>query len=170
MDPVVLAVILLVAGLALALLEVFLPSGGLLTLLCVASLLGSVIVAGTHSIKLAAILLFVALASLPIVLLIAFKLLPKTPIGRRLILNAPDESTEASSASPPVSATTSGELAGLLGQQGVTITPLRPSGIVEIGNRRVSVVTHGDMLETGRKVKVVEIQGNYVVVEPLDNV
>lgn len=164
MDPVVLAVLLLVVGLGLAVLEVFLPSGGILSLMCGGALLGSVIVAGIQSLKLGGLFAFLAVVLTPVTLLIAFKFMPRTRLGRKLILRSPDE-TSGPTTSPAVSATTRTDLAELMGREGSALTPLRPSGIAEIGGRRVSVVTQGDMLEPGQKVKVVEIHGNQVVVE-----
>jgi membrane-bound serine protease (ClpP class) len=164
MDPVWWAVILMVGGFGFALLEVFLPSGGILSLLCGGALLASVIVAGTESLGLALLFGVVAVIGTPIVLLVAFKLLPRSPIGKRLILRSPDEDAGPTT-SPPVSATSVANLSELMGREGVATTALRPSGIAEIGGRRVSVVTEGEMVAKGQKVRVIEIHGNQVVVE-----
>ena len=45
------------------------------------------------------------------------------------------------------------------------VTPLHPTGIALIQNRRVDVVTRGEMLEQGQKIKVVKVEGNRIVVE-----
>lgn len=42
-----------------------------------------------------------------------------------------------------------------LGKEGHALTPLRPTGIVEIGGERIEVVTEGAFIATGSKVKVV---------------
>ena len=56
-------------------------------------------------------------------------------------------------------------LRDLVGQQGVTHTQLRPSGIVIIANRRYDVVTRGELIPAKAAVTVVEVQGNRIVVE-----
>ncbi|MEM8487297.1 MAG: NfeD family protein [Bacteroidota bacterium] len=42
-----------------------------------------------------------------------------------------------------------------LGEAGRAITPLRPTGIVEIGGRRIEVMTEGEFIAAGSSVKVV---------------
>lgn len=52
----------------------------------------------------------------------------------------------------------------LIGQRGMALTTLRPSGTALIGGRRVDVVTEGSMIERGMPVKVVAAEGLRVVV------
>lgn len=42
-----------------------------------------------------------------------------------------------------------------LGQSGVALTPLRPTGVAEIGGDRIEVVTEGDFIASGSRIKVV---------------
>lgn len=42
-----------------------------------------------------------------------------------------------------------------LGQVGVAVTPLRPAGVVEIGNERVEVQTEGGFIASGSAVRIV---------------
>lgn len=57
------------------------------------------------------------------------------------------------------------ELAALVGQVGVAITPLRPAGRAEFGDVLTDVVTEGDFLERGAPVEVIEVHGPRVVVK-----
>ena len=52
----------------------------------------------------------------------------------------------------------------LVGQRGVTITDLRPSGVVEIGGKRVQVVSQGPFVSSGATVEVLEARGSRVEV------
>lgn len=54
----------------------------------------------------------------------------------------------------------------LLERTGTAITNLRPSGVALIDDRRVDVVTEGQMVEKGTPIKVVAIEGLRVVVRP----
>jgi len=54
-----------------------------------------------------------------------------------------------------------------VGDQGETISPLRPSGKMQIDDYTVEVVTEGDFVETGVQVKVIGKQGARVVVRPV---
>ncbi len=42
-----------------------------------------------------------------------------------------------------------------LGEAGTAVTPLRPTGIVEIGGRRIEVMTEGEFIAAGSAVRVV---------------
>ena len=57
-------------------------------------------------------------------------------------------------------------LPALRGRAGVAVTVLRPAGKVQIADRRVDVVTRGEMIDPGTQVVVIEVEGNRVVVKP----
>lgn len=42
-----------------------------------------------------------------------------------------------------------------LGKTGVAITPLRPTGVVEVGGERIEVVTEGEFIAAGSRIRVV---------------
>lgn len=88
------------------------------------------------------------------------------PMLNRLVLN----NDAALVAVDGIDATLSGaEVLGAgevqVGQCGRVVTQLRPSGTVEINGRLVDVSSRGDWIESGRVVKVVDIQGNRIAVE-----
>lgn len=56
----------------------------------------------------------------------------------------------------------------LLGMSGVTITIMRPTGIVEIGDKRINAITDGDFLQPSTKIKVINVSGGQVVVEEIN--
>lgn len=53
----------------------------------------------------------------------------------------------------------------LLGVEGETLTTLRPSGTMLVGDERVDVVADGEFIDSGVRVKVLEVEGSRVVVE-----
>ncbi len=57
----------------------------------------------------------------------------------------------------------------LLGQEGVALTTLRISGTAKIGNRRVDVVSDGDYIDKGSRVKVVSTVAGQVVVTRVED-
>ena len=60
-----------------------------------------------------------------------------------------------------------GELAGLVpGQEGVTLSALRPVGKAEVGSKTYEVRTMGGYVSTGTKVRIVQISSNQIIVEP----
>jgi membrane-bound serine protease (ClpP class) len=53
------------------------------------------------------------------------------------------------------------------GKEGETQTELRPAGIVTIDGAKLDVVTAGEMIERGRRVRVVKVEGNRIVVRAI---
>ena len=56
-----------------------------------------------------------------------------------------------------------------LGREGTAQTMLRPSGFAMIDDERVDVVTQGEMVQPGTAVKVIEVEGNRIVVAAADS-
>ncbi len=52
----------------------------------------------------------------------------------------------------------------LVGLKGKAVTPLRPSGVAMIGDRRVDVITQGEFIDAGIEVKVLAVEGNKLIV------
>ena len=76
--------------------------------------------------------------------------------GKRLVLNDEEPKTWKAQES---------DLDGLVGQTGRAQSDLRPAGLADLGGRRVDVVTDGEFIEQGQPVRVIEVEGNRVVVE-----
>ena len=82
--------------------------------------------------------------------------LPRSERLGRLVL-APELSASAGY----TSADTQSELVGMVG---TALTPLRPSGTVDIAGRRIDVVSEGPMVSAGAAVEVTRSRGSVVVV------
>ena len=59
------------------------------------------------------------------------------------------------------------DYAEYVGREGETQTDLRPAGIVFVDGRKVDVVTAGELVEKGKRVRVVKVEGNRIVVRAL---
>lgn len=151
-----LVLLLCVVGVLLVVAEVFFVSFGVLFLLSASCLFGALFLAFQDSIAFGSTVLLGEAIVVPTVLALAFKLLPKTPIGKALMLEGP-KAEEVHSAPE--------DLATLVGRAGVAVSPLRPAGFARIDNRKIDVVTRGEMIEQGRAVLVVAVHGNRVVVK-----
>ena len=102
----------------------------------------------------AATALFVTVA-----LLVAFFLyLPKSGVWKRL--GQPLRQTAQGGY------VSSDDYTGFLGQRGVAVTLLRPSGTAEFEGVRLPVVSDGEFVSPGTAVQVVTVQGNRIVVRP----
>ena len=58
-------------------------------------------------------------------------------------------------------------IAGLIGKQGLSKSPLRPAGLAIIDGKRIDVVTRGQFIAKDQPIEVVETLGNRVVVRAL---
>jgi len=154
MTPVFLVIGLMVAGLGLLAVEVLvIPGFGVIGVLGGASMIGSVWVAYEQvspAYSMVAVVAGLGASGL------LFWLFPKTAVGKAMVLQAA-VTGKAGRADNVL----------LEGREGVVLTDLRPSGSVEIDERSVDVVTDGQYVAKGTKVRVVLVEGARVVVEPL---
>jgi membrane-bound ClpP family serine protease len=91
--------------------------------------------------------------------------LPHIPYVNRLVLKPPSQQADADEASPLAAQE---QTRALLGAVGEAITTLRPAGKVRFGDEFVDVVAEGSYVEPGTRVQVIEIEGNRVVVKPIE--
>ncbi len=55
-----------------------------------------------------------------------------------------------------------------LGKEGVTITVLRPTGMAEFDGVRLNVVSEGEFVQTGVKVRIVNVEGSRILVRTVE--
>jgi len=152
--------LLVVVGLLLIFLEVLFVSMGALGIGAAGCLLGSIFLAFQVSLAFGiGVTVFEALAA-PAVFFLSFKVLPKTPFGKRLILTGPPTDGAGGAADD--------SLSSLSGKRGVTVSPLRPAGFARIDGRKVDVVTRGEMISEGVDVVVLDARANRVVVAAVE--
>jgi membrane-bound ClpP family serine protease len=155
---VTLSIALLVIGLALILADIVLPTLGVLAFLGAAALLWAVGAAFAEGPETGMTFLVVVAIVVPTVVGLAFKFFPRSPVGRRVVSGGLSfEATAATDARDLV----------LVGQEGEATSFLRPAGHARIAGRRVDVVSRGEPIEAGTRVRVVEVRGNRVVVVPV---
>ncbi|MGA1524756.1 MAG: NfeD family protein, partial [Planctomycetota bacterium] len=151
-------VLLVVVGLGLGIDEIFFISGGLLSVGAAVSLVSATFLAFTqHSQGMGFFVLLMEAIGVPLAMAFAFRILPKTPMGKKLLLEAPtlEEVSGAAQAAG---------LVELLGKSGRTESMLRPGGFARIDDHRVDVVTRGELIEPGVEIHVIQVDGNRVVV------
>lgn len=90
------------------------------------------------------------------------KIWPETPMGRRLIHGTRSEE-DILAAAAAEEQERAARLA-LVGLEGVTVTDLRPVGMAKIGERRLEVLSEAGWIRAGTAVKVVSVSGNEIKV------
>ena len=160
-EPWVWAVILLVVGMVLAIGDIFLPSGGLLAVLSVFSIVGAVVIGFNANSELGLWVLTGALIGLPAAVVLALKVWPKTPMGRRILLDAPTSDDVLPENDPgPM-------LHGLVGRVGQARSKMLPGGIIVIDHQSYDAISEGASVEVGQRVRVTEVRGSRLVVAVL---
>jgi len=156
------AILLLVIGLALAVAEVFVPSGGLIGFLAFCALVGAVLVAFLDDPLIGLITLAVSIVGVPTALALGLRWWPYTPIGRRVMLAVP-EPEEVMPDDPRRR-----NLKSLVGREGRAKSKMLPSGAVTIDGRTIDAVSEGVPIEPGQPVRVVAVHGVEVIVRPIE--
>lgn len=149
--------ILVLIGAALFGLEIFLPMG-------FAGLLGGFLflMAAWHAVQQFSGILGMALGFLAVIIAcgmvyLVVHVFPKCKVGRNLTLGADMKDSRADNTG----------LMALKGKTGVAKTLLRPAGYAEIGDQRIDVVSSGMEIPAGTPVRVTDVEGNRVIVEPV---
>ncbi|WP_210420438.1 NfeD family protein [Aquisphaera giovannonii] len=149
--------VFLICGLLLILLEVLIPSGGVIGICSLACLALCLWYAFSTSLGLGATFLVVDLVAIPLTVSLAFSLWTRTPLGRKILLKPPEpEEIEDSHADS--------RLEGLAGREGRALTPLRPSGHVEVDGRRLGALAEGGFLPAGTLVRVLRVRSGEAIV------
>ncbi|MDR0993694.1 MAG: ATP-dependent Clp protease proteolytic subunit [Verrucomicrobiota bacterium] len=163
--------LLLGAGVALVALDMFIiPGFGIMAVLGILLILLSLIGSMTHplpglplalpgwaEVQTALTKTMLAIAGTGLAAGVLSRFLPKSRLFRRLTLTSATRADEGYTASQ--------DFSGWLGQTGVALTPLHPSGVIRIGDQRLDVITEGEFLDAGTAVRVAVANGNHVVVQ-----
>ncbi len=160
---------LLGLAIALLLLELFVPSGGVLAVLTGVSAVGSIASMFAYDLTWGGIYLALMCAGSPIVVLLVVKLWSKTPIAHRMILkedaDGPRRSTgedhrtadnPAIGKSGVVATASARQLAALVGAEGTTLTTLRPIGFVRVNGLRLDAVAENGVIDEGVAITVID--------------
>ena len=156
LDPLVWSVLLMLVGCVVLVLEVFIPSGGLLAVISAAAFVGSIVIAFQRGPVTGFTFVMSTVVAVPLVLALAFHYWPKTGSARRFWASCrrdeevlPDDPHRV-----------------LLGRVGVTRSKMLPSGAVEIDGQMIDAMTKARPIEPGQYVVVTEVRANRVVVRP----
>jgi len=162
MDYVTLAYVLIAIGIILLVAELFIPTGGVCFLLATFFAIVGIALLFFYGSAMNGIIALVSIfVVVPFLLSGLFYLWPHSLWGNRLIPKAEDNMTVAAI---PANAL----LERLKGRIGRTVSPLRPSGIVEFEGKRIDCVTEGMMIDANQWVRCIEAKAGRVVVRQID--
>lgn len=151
---------LFVAGAVLIVMEIHTPGMGFFGLggiLCILASFFLSLGGDLAAMNMMAVSLVIAVA----IFLLILKKLPSSRLWARLVLHD-SETTNAGFVS-------SDDYQRYLGRTGVVLKILRPAGVIEIDGDHLDVVSEGQYIVAGSKVKVVSVSGNRIVVRPFED-
>lgn len=157
MGPVEVFFIFLLAGLTLVGMEIFVP-GGILGAIGGLALLGAIVTGFKAFPGLGAYIAIGIILLVGVVIVLWAKYFPRTPVGRQMTVSKDLRDFSAGEEG----------LESMLGMEGIATSDLRPSGFAELAGRRVDVVTRGNMISRGTRIRVQAVEGNHVVVGEIE--
>ena len=157
MEPITWAIILIVVGASLIVLELFIPSGGIIGFLSAASFIAAVIMGFQIDNNTGIAILGSVLLTSGLMVGLIIKYWHHTPIGSRAL--------------PPdlrVSAAVVSNLEHLHGTHGISRSDLMPNGEVDIDGKYYDAVSSGTFIPEGSAVQVTDVRGNRLLVQAVE--
>lgn len=147
--------ILFVFGIGLILMEFFVP-GGIAGAIGFLAIIASFFIASDNVVHMGISLLIALTASVLVSILMIRVFGKRMKLFKRIILTD-STSTEKGYVSNK-------NRLELIGVEGITLTPLRPSGTILIEDERIDVVSEGAFIPKDRKVRILKTEGSRIVV------
>ena len=159
MNTLLWVVLMLLVGLGVMVLEVFVPSGGILGFVSIAALVAAIATAFLEQGPVAGLaVMAVVVAAVPVALGLAFRWFPETPLGRRVLPPPP----KADDLVPDPGRRQ--RMRDLVGRSGRAVSELLPWGMVAIDGIEVDALSESGAIEVGAAIEAVAAQGTALVV------
>ncbi|WP_372662894.1 nodulation protein NfeD [Cohnella sp.] len=152
------AIILFVIGIGLLIAEMFVPSFGILGILGIAALIFGITM-GAYDTGNALQSLGIAVLIAAILVVVFAYVFRRRGIWNRFILR--EQLTADKGYVPQLSRVK------WIGQEGISISVLRPSGIAEIAGERIDVITSGEYVDKGKPIRVLSVDGTRILVKEI---
>ncbi len=151
-SPFLKSIIFISLGFILFLMELFTPGFGLPGIVGILFILGGCFLLLKESLILGVIALIVSL----VLVVLFFKFFKRSLFWKRIRLDAHEAKGEGFRAQE--------DLSYLVEKTGISLTPLKPTGIALIEGGRIDVSAEGLYIEKGKKIKVVALKDNQLIV------
>ena len=152
---------LLAAGVLLLVVEVFVPSGGVIAVLAALTSIAGIVMLFFHSTTWGLVGSLTFLVAAPTVFAFWVKVWPHTYFGRKMMGEKPLEQVESERLAAEEERR---RWLGLLGKEGLAMTDLRPVGVVRIDGQRYDALAETTMIAAGQKVRVTVVEGSQIKV------
>jgi len=150
--------ILFVIGIVLLIAEIFVPGFGFSGGTGTALIIIGIIMTANNFLE-AFILILILLAIVTLFLILVLRSAKNGRLSKKLVLRSAATREEGFS--------TSDDNSSLIGLEGVAATMLRPAGTGDFDGIRLDVVSEGEFIEPGAKIKIAFAQGRRIIVKPI---
>lgn len=156
--------LLIAIGVVLLVMEMFVPSGGMLGVFAALAFLTAIVVGFLHNSYTGASSIVLVSIIVPLFLAVFVHYWPKTPIGRRMLLQRDEEDFGRNRVDEEEE-----HLRTLIGKRGRAKTKMLPSGAVTIDGQVYDAATDGIAVDPGQPVEVIALRFKRLVVRPVEN-
>ena len=153
-EQYILPLVLQAAGVIIIIAEIFLPSGGILSILAIGAFGFSLFKAFSISSNAGMFFLGADVIMVPVLVLMGLKFIAKSPVTLRKTLSKEDGVVSQKK-----------DMDELLSASGIAVTDLRPAGAIKINNKKIDAVTQGEYIDKGVHVCVIQVTGNQIIVK-----
>ncbi len=153
------AIFLFVFGIIFLLVEAFLPGFGIFGISGLVAVIIAIVLAAASTAS-GIYMLLISLFIAGIASFLAYKYFQRKGTLKSFILSV--------SATREAGYSSSADYSYLLGKEGKTVTPLRPSGTVEIEGKRYDTVSETGYLDSSEMVEVIKVEGYRIVVRKIN--
>ena len=150
--------ILLIVGLGLIFIEIFVPGFGVAGITGIILLIIGIILTAKTIFE-ALIMIIILLAVLGIAFFFVYRSATTGKLSKSLVLkDSMDKESGYSSTD---------ELKSMVGKEGTALSVLRPSGTADFDGIKLDVVTEGEYIPSGSKIKIIQVSGPRIVVREI---
>lgn len=155
------SIILFAVGIGLLVIEIFVPSFGILGILGIAALITGITM-GAYDTGNALQSLGIAVLIAAVIVVIFAYVFRRRGIWNRFILS--EQLTTDKGFVPQISRVK------WIGQQGIALSVLRPSGVADFAGERIDVITSGEYVDKGTLIQVLSVDGTRILVKEIKGV
>lgn len=163
-DLLMWGLLLIGAGVVLLLTDMFVPSGGILSILAGVCAIAGIVLLFKHDTTwgLAGSLAVLVLG--PMAVAFMLKVWPHTPMGRAILGTPSEEEVQKQQVAAEHERD---QWLALVGKEALVLTELRPIGVVEIDGKRYDALCETTFVGSGQKVRVTSVESRQVKVRPI---
>lgn len=151
--------------------EIFIPTAGMVGILCGLCAISSIVSFFQYSSSAGGFAILVYLIATPFLLVYGVKLWSNSPIGRRLILGGTDtidgrglDEEEVDARTDEMERRSREAQEAMVGCLATTATPLRPVGVIRFEGRRLDALAESGVIAEGLEVEIVAVVDNQIKV------